>query len=365
MNKVTKVIVKYNGLVVGYLVESGDKIAFKYDNEWLKNGFSISPLSLKLSSDVFVSTKQHFGGLFGVFHDSLPDGWGELLVRRMLIKKGINPDKVSTLTKLTLISGNGLGALTYEPCQVSHVDQVCDLDTLANECKKILEDENDFVDLDKLFDVGGSSGGARPKAHLKIDNDFWIVKFPSSIDPVNIGELEFQANSLAKKCGINVNEFTMFKSNNGNAYFGAKRFDRQKDKNVHMISLSSLLETSHKIPNLDYIHLFQVIDKICVQKEDLYEAFKRMCFNVFYGNKDDHGKNFAFLYDEDLRGYKLSPAYDLTKTPRKLEHEMSVNGNGMPSESDLLAVASSFDLSLERCKQIMESIKSLLNCDIK
>jgi len=81
------------------------------------------------------------------------------------------------------------------------------------------------------------------------------------------------------------------------------------------------METSHRIPNLDYTHLLQVIEKICIDKEDLYEAFRRMCFNVFFGNKDDHGKNFAFLYDESLGGYKLSPAYDITKTPDKAEHE--------------------------------------------
>lgn len=59
-----------------------------------------------------------------------------------------------------------------------------------------------------------------------------------------------------------------------------------------------MLETSHRIPNLDYSHLFQVVQKICMDQSDMYEVFRRMAFNVFYGNKDDHGKNFAFLYDE-------------------------------------------------------------------
>ena len=76
---------------------------------------------------------------------------------------------------------------------------------------------------------------------------------------------------------------------------GVKRFDRKDNKRVHMISLSALLETTHRIPNLDYSHLFQVIENICPDKDDIYEAYRRMCFNVFAHNRDDHLKNFTYL----------------------------------------------------------------------
>lgn len=109
ISKVKKLTVKYNGETVGYLADLDDGIAFQYDEKWVKNGFSISPLSLPLSNKIYRSSKATFGGLYGVFHDSLPDGWGELLVRRMLAKQGINADRLSPLTKLTLISGSGLG----------------------------------------------------------------------------------------------------------------------------------------------------------------------------------------------------------------------------------------------------------------
>ena len=79
-----------------------------------------------------------------------------------------------------------------------------------------------------------------------------------------------------------------------------------------------------------------------------------MCFNVLYENKDDHGKNFSFIYDEKLKGYRLSLAYDLTNTKDKIEHEMTVNGNGNPTIKDLLEVAESFKLSRSRCKDIIE-----------
>lgn len=362
IEKIKKLIVKHNDKIVGYLVQLEDeRIAFQYDEEWLKNGFSISPFSLPLSNEVFINSKQTFGGLYGVFWDSLPDGWGELLVRRMLLKKGINPDRLTPLQKLSLIAKNGLGGLTYEPCESFEIENVdFDLDELANETKKILNDEHDNVNLDAIYELGGSSGGARPKAHITKDGEQWIVKFPCLIDPKNIGEQEYKTNKLAKECGIEVNEFALFPSKLCSGYFGAKRFDRVGEKKVHMISLSALLETTHRLPNLDYCHLFQVVQNICVDKQDLYEAYRRMCFNVLYKNRDDHGKNFSFLYDENKKEYKLSPAYDLTKTPHKNEHEMTVCGNGTPTEQDLLNIAKEFEMSISKCKNIIEKIKRII-----
>ena len=86
----------------------------------------------------------------------------------------------------------------------------------------------------------------------------------------------------------------------------------------------------------------------------------RMCFNVFYKNRDDHSKNFSFLYDENLKGYKLSPAYDITSLPNKPEHEMSVNLNGKPTESDLMQIAHDFGLSKKKCEEIIAIIKNTL-----
>ncbi len=353
---------KYNGRTVGYLLQLEEgMIAFQYGEDWIKSGFSISPLSLPLRNDVFVSRKKTFDGLYGVFADSLPDGWGELLFRRMLYKKGIDPDKLSPLTKLTLISKNGLGGLEYEPSSpLKTMDFDYTLDDLSLEAEKILENEDDGSNLDRVYEFGGSSGGARPKAHIKIENEDWIVKFPGKMDPKNIGRKEFEANALAKACGIDVNEFRLFDSKICSGYFGVKRFDRKEEGKVHVVSLAALLETTHRIPNLDYCHLFQITNLICKDQNSLYEVFKRMCFNVFYGNKDDHGKNFSFLYDEETHSYKLSPAYDLTATPNKAEHEMTVNGNRNPTEEDLFKVAAKFKLSSEKCKEIVENIKHVL-----
>ena len=362
---VKKLTVRYNGNVVGYLAELDGRIAFQYDREWQEKGFPISPFSLPISDKVFVCNKTTFGGLYGVFADSLPDGWGELLFVRMLKTQGIDAGDVPPLSRLSLINEFGMGALQYEPNLSEKIaDERYELDELSAEAEKIWMDRDSDADLDKIYKLGGSSGGARPKVHLKIGADRWIVKFPCSYDIPDIGVHEFKANELARKAEICTNEFKLFPSKRFKGYFGAKRFDYEAGRRVHMVSLSSLLETSHRIPNLDYTHLLQVIDKICVDKEYLYEAFARMCFNVLFGNKDDHGKNFAFLYDENMRGYKLSPAYDITRTPDKAEHEMSVDGNGNPSETDLLAVATNCNLNMERCKKILERVKDVVLSEV-
>ena len=261
-----------------------------------------------------------------------------------------------------IIGDDGLGALTYEPSK-AHTDigKFVEIEKLAKNAQKIYDDEDYGESLDLLYNFGGSSGGARPKAHIKKGDEYWIVKFACRADPDDIGKKEYYANMLAEECGIEVNEHKLFSSEKCTGYFGAKRFDRVNGKRVHMISLSSILETTHRIPNLDYMHLFQVIQSICKDKSDMYEAFRRMVFNVFYENKDDHGKNFAFLYDESLGGYKLSPAYDLTKVKSKAEHEMTVNGSGKPTEEDMLSVAKQMKLSLAKCRKIIKKIKEVLH----
>ena len=199
INNVNELIVKYNDVVVGYLKELKDRrIAFQYSKSWIKNGFSISPLSLPLKDEIFISQSKYFNGLFGVFNDSLPDGWGELLFRRMLVKNGINIEKLSPLTRLSFVNSSSLGALRYYPINYNENENLdFDLDKLYIESSKIFKDEN-VNDLDYVYKFGGSSGGARPKVHIKHNNEEWIVKFPCSYDPIEAGVEEYEINNDIK-----------------------------------------------------------------------------------------------------------------------------------------------------------------------
>ncbi|OLA73570.1 MAG: toxin HipA [Acinetobacter sp. CAG:196_36_41] len=350
----------YNDILVGTLAKTPEKVvAFEYDSDWLNNGFSISPFSLPLIKKVFIPKYEPFDGLFGVFNDSLPDGWGRLLVDRLFLKNKINPAEIDNLNRLAVVQESGMGALTYKPEHKFETENaVSDLDILAQECSKILESQNSD-NLDELFQLGGSSGGARPKILTSINNEDWIIKFPSSIDPKNIGENEYQYSLCAKDCGINMTETKLFPSEICSGYFGIKRFDRENNKKVHMVSVSGLLETSHRLPNLDYNLLMKLTLELTRNYEDIEQLFRLMCFNVFAHNRDDHSKNFSYLYDNNKKEWHLSPAYDLTYGfSFNGEHATTINGEGKnPSLDDILTVSKNIGLNEKFAKDIALEIQ--------
>ena len=358
-DKILKVY--YRDTAVGTLAETSDKrIAFEYDDSWIENGFSISPFSLPLRKEVFVPKEGNVEGLFGVFRDSLPDAWGRLLVDRILRKNGTDPASISALDRLAIVGRGGMGALSYLPeWNIESEYTIKTLDEVADACKGV-QLEQDGDNLDMLYGLGGSSGGARPKALIRIDDADWIVKFPSSYDTDRIGLQEYEYSLAAKKCGIEMSDTRLFESKVCEGYFGSERFDRIKKEDgsitkIHMITVEALLETDHRFPNLDYRDLMKLC-KILTHsdKKALEQMYRRMCFNVFSHNRDDHSKNFAYLYNEEKNRYELSPAYDLTySTTYYGEHTTSVGGEAAkPWLEDVVKVGAEAGLSKKKCTEI-------------
>ena len=205
METADKLEIYFGGVKVGTMAPyQRYRTAFEYSEEWLRDGFSISPFSLPLQPGVKIARPDPFDGLFGIFADSLPDGWGRLLVDRMLRKQGERPEEIDPITRLSIVGSSGMGGLEYRPIySIKGGAPSGDLDRLAEECRKILQSE-ESGDLDLLFAMGGSSGGARPKVMIRLDGEEWIVKFPSSEDPADIGEMEYAYNQCASACGIEV-----------------------------------------------------------------------------------------------------------------------------------------------------------------
>lgn len=354
---VLQLAVTLGGVRVGTLAQTPDGlVAFEYDRTWLSDGFSISPISLPLQPGVFVPKRDPFNGIFGVFQDSLPDGWGALLLMRMLRKYGLEPDAVSPLTMLALVGSSGRGALSYEPeiAAAGHA-AIEDLDVFSQNCQEILAN-HPVEDLDEAYAAGGSSAGARPKAYIVLDGSEWLVKFPSSMDPSEIGMMEFAYSEAAKDCGITMAETRLLPSKNCGGFFATKRFDRNSQGNgIHMLTASGLLEVSHRFPVLDYEHLFQATRMLTDDLEQAWQLFRLMCFNVYAHNQDDHSNNFAWLHDGE---WKVSPAYDLTySTSFGNEHATAVRGNGNPTASDLLALAEKAGLPMRSAKTVAEEIR--------
>lgn len=356
----------YKGKTVGTLALTPDrKCAFEYSDQWIEEGFSISPFTLPLKKQVFVPVKPYFDGLFGVFADSLPDAWGNILLNRILRKNNINPDDITALDRLAIVGNCGMGALTYEPeYRIPAEISGCALDELMEQCQKILNAEY-AEKLNDLYTMGGTSGGARPKIMTQIEGEEWIVKFPSRFDGMAAGKMEYDYAKCAQQCGIPMTRTGLFPSEKCPGYFGTKRFDRIVTETgiekVHMLTAAALLEMDFNQPNLDY-HSLMKLTKIltCDNPHDVESMYRRMCFNVFAHNRDDHSKNFSFLYDDAAGLWRLSPAYDLTYSNTYYgEHTTTVDYNGRnPGKKEILAVGMAAGLDIRKCETIADEIKT-------
>ena len=357
MNNPKKLEIVAQGAKIGTLALTPENLcAFEYDVDFLRSGYSVSPFYLPLQAGVFVAKPQPFGGNFGVFSDSLPDGWGNLLLDRYLVERGIDPYQLTVLQRLSLIGSSGRGALEYRPAETGDWENPAnDLHKLADEAEKILNADYSGNSVGLLYQYAGSSGGARPKVFIKMDDGEWLVKFRSSADPENVGEVEYHYSLLAQKCGIEMPETRLFDGK----YFGVRRFDRTPNGKIHTISAAGLLNADYRIPSLDYAVLLTACLKLTRNMEEVYKLFRLMVFNVLIKNRDDHAKNFSFILQNNE--WKLSPAYDLLpSTGFNGFHTTTVNGQGNPTHKDIFAVAEGVGLDKRKAEEIFEGVRSEL-----
>ena len=147
--------------------------------------------------------------------------------------------------------------------------------------------------------------------------------------------------------------------------YGAKRFDRIRKtdgtlQRRHMLTAAAILEVDWRTPSLDYHTLMKLTKIICRDNpEDVRQLYLRMCFNVFSHNRDDHAKNFSFLYDDAKDLWHLSPAYDLTWSSTYFgEHTTTVDGNGSnPDMRELVNVGTRAGLSKKKCIELAERVQ--------
>ncbi len=345
---------------VGHLRYDSGISYFAYSREWLKDGFPISPRPLPLEDRLFKGRMNYFEGLHGVFADSLPGGWGMFTAIKALRRKGIDHLGLDPLERLSYIGSNGKGALHYEPSEgCSGTAAISDPDELCMECISMMEDKP--ADMDDVFSRAGSTGGARPKVNAIIDGGEWIVKFRKRYDPASIGRMEYEYNEAAARCGIDVPERRLIPSDNCDGYFASRRFDRDRGRRIHMISLSGLLEVPIDMPLLDYVSFLQATRYVTRSQAEVVKAFRLSCFNVLAGNCDDHSGNFSFLYLPDEGRYVLSPAYDLTRTPDMKEHHMTCAGNPKPGEKELFDLASVMRIPKGQAEEIVSHVGDVVS----
>lgn len=309
---------------VGRLALRDRRVWFEYDPDFLASDVELSPFRLARTPGVQAADFTPFEGLFGLFNDSLPDGWGRLLLDRRMRTLGVNHLALTPLDRLACVGRGGMGALSYEPDlnEAGDVPTVVELDRLAHEADQVMAGEAETV-IDSLLALNGASQGARPKIvaavsadHARISSHMfegaapWLIKFTARGDPEDAGAVEYAYSLMARVAGLDMPPTHLFRTAGG-AYFGTQRFDRNGDQRIHMHSLCGLIHADHRVPSLDYDMILRVTGALTRNRTEIERAFTLACFNVLAHNRDDHSKNFAFLMNADGQ-WRLSPVYDLT-----------------------------------------------------
>lgn len=362
---------------VGELVISEQKIYFRYNSDFISSGLNLSPIKLPFVTEINSCQQEPFNGLFGVFNDSLPDGWGRLLLDRTLSSKGINISTITPLDRLAFVGSGGMGALIYKPEfeNSTKLSSKIELDTIANEMTQILKGTSSEI-IEKLFVLGGSSGGARPKIFAAYNTDSgeiihgkeelpdgfenWIIKFPSSSDNPEIAKIEFAYHKMALEAGIEMSDCKLFNGKSGNVYFGTKRFDRPNNKRLHVHTASGLMHDNFRASTMDYGHLMDCAFRLEKHVNAYRKVFRLAAFNVFSHNRDDHSKNFSFLMN--INGeWQFAPAYDLTFSYSNYGfHSTMIAGESQnPGVEHLLKLANHF--GIKDGKEIIDEIRSAVS----
>jgi serine/threonine-protein kinase HipA len=342
--------------VLGRLLDASNRIYFEYDSAFLDGGLQPSPFKLPLAPGVQEGGYAEFYGLHGLFFDSLPDGWGLLLMHRRMRERGIDPQRVSVLSWLRWLGSRGMGALTYHPAEGGPEIEATpiELALLADEAEAVHQGTAAKV-LPELELAGGSPGGARPKVVVAVGrNDemiagaaaapdgfrHWLVKFSTPEEGRDAGPLEETYAQMARHAGLDFPPTRLFEIADGRRCFAVERFDRQRGERQHVHTLGGLLHASHRLPSLDYEDLLRATAALTRDQRQVVEAFRRMAFNVLACNRDDHVRNFAFLMDGEGQ-WTLTPAYDLTYSEGlRGHHTTSVRGETrQPTREQLLALA--------------------------
>ena len=367
-------------IVVGQLALYQGRIYFEYDPEFLRTGLELSPFKLPLKVGAVSAEPTPWGGLFGLFNDSLPDGWGLLLMDRHLRSLGVDTRYLTPLDRLAYMGNRTMGALTYEPAR--DIDDGAfdiDISAMAGNAIKIYEGHTSDI-LPQIARAGGSPAGARPKILVHLCDDQmisgeaeapegfepWIIKFFAQRDHPDTGRIEYAYSLMAQDAGIDMPETRLFYDNNGNAWFGVKRFDRVGQQRIHMHTLGGLIDADFRLPSLDYTDVLRVTQTLTRNAADVERAFSLMVFNVLAHNRDDHSKNFSYLMDKSGE-WKLAPAYDLTCSGGiNGEHTTAIAGEGRkPSEEHMLRAGETVGLKSTHMRKIIERVqRSISHWDI-
>ena len=396
--------VKLWGTTIGYLHrQDNGLIGFQYDENFIPSGIELAPLKMPLSNTTYsfpTLAEETFKGLPGMLADSLPDKFGNIVINRYLTSQGRPEDSLTVLEKLCYTGKRGMGALEYEPsADIVDVNAEVNIDALTKLAADILS-EREKVDIKyddnmiaQLMQGSSSVGGARAKTLIALNPDtnvvrsgqidagegfeYWLLKFDGidnnkdkdkQADNKEYTKIEYAYYLMAKAAGIKMSECRLYKEN-GRSHFMTKRFDRKgvKGEKMHMQSLCAIAHMDFNSPRMySYEDAFNVMRQLKLPHNDFVQLYKRMLFNEFAKNFDDHTKNIAFLMDK--KGvWRLAPAYDMTFSYNKTSHwvqahQMLINGKADEiTEDDLIKVAEIAGIKTLDAKKHIHHVKNVVS----
>jgi serine/threonine-protein kinase HipA len=364
-------------LPVGRLAMAGGLAQLEWSREVIAAALPVSALLYPPQDGLHPARGREFEGLHGFLSDSLPEGWGYLVMRRRLARLGVQIEALNPLDRLALVGDQGRGALTYLPSTAPPPQvESLDLDALAAESMAVLAGHEGELAA-TLATLAGGSGGARPKVHVGFDPDgrisvsdgetaqgheAWIVKFAATNDPPDIGPIEAAYAAMAVAAGLEMAPYRILPSKSGPGYFATRRFDRpHPGRRLHMVSLSGAIEAPWRSPS-SYDLFLRATMAITRHADDVLAAFRRMVFNVLASNRDDHTRQHSYLMD-DRGQWRLAPAYDLTYSAGPGgEHYLDIEGEGRhPTHAQVQALGRRHGLSGRVVEAVIEEVRAAVD----
>ena len=402
--EIRTVKVKMWGTTIGYLHrQDNGLIGFQYDDDFIPSGIEVAPVKMPLSELTYsfpTLPEVTFSGLPGMLADSLPDKFGNIVIKRYLESQGRTEDSLTVLERLCYTGQRGMGALEYEPStNIVDINEEVNIDALTKLASDILtERESLNVKYDdnmiaQLMQGSSSVGGARAKTLIALNPEtnevrsgqinagkgfeYWLLKFDDIADNKDkdkepdgkeYTKIEYAYYLMAKAAGIKMSECRLYKEN-GRSHFMTKRFDRKgaKGEKLHMQSLCAMAHMDFNSPRM-YSHedAFLIMRQLKLPHSDFVQLYKRMLFNEYAKNYDDHTKNVTFLMDK--KGvWRLSPAYDMTFSYRKSStwvnaHQMLINGKADEiTKGDFMKVAEKAGMKKSEAEKCIKQVKDAIS----
>ena len=348
---------------------------FVYGRSYLAraNAVEIDPVDLNvLDSQTY--TQSGIGPLFSSIRDASPDSWGRRVIERAL------GGTLHEIDYLLNSPDDRAGALSFghgsvPPGPMRQFNRTIQLPQLLETSDALLAgDKPADADVGKqvqqLQQLGSAMGGARPKAVIEDDEGLWLAKFPRQDDQFDQPRVELAMLSLAEVAGLRVAR-SRIETVSGRSVLFVKRFDRERAPEGYyrhrMISGLTLLQAPDSAMDRDRWSYLLLADQLrrfdgdeTVSREEL---FNRMVFNALIANSDDHPRNHAMIADE--KGWRLSPAYDLTPTPQISPFDrslaMAIGDNGRAATAaNLLSRTEVFGLSRDKATDLIRRMRELI-----